>query len=306
VRILLIGRDGQLARSLAAATKPDGLELAAIERPEIDLAKPETIAPVFNRLAPDLVINAAAYTAVDRAEAEPELAHAVNAEGPGLVAAACARSGIPLIHISTDYVFDGTKSGPYFENDAVAPLGVYGRSKLEGERRVAGECARHVILRTAWLVSPYGHNFVKTMLRLAASRTDIGVVDDQTGNPTYAPHLAAGILAIAQRYRVRGANAVPWGIYHAAGSGEATWCGLAREIFQRSTDLGGVNAKVRPITTAEYPTPARRPPNSRLDCSKLARAFDLCLPDWRVGVAECLRSLSDRAELDPRQETEVA
>jgi dTDP-4-dehydrorhamnose reductase len=306
VKVLVIGRDGQLARSLAAAPKPDGLELAAIERPEIDLAKPETIAPVFDRIAPDLVINAAAYTAVDRAETEPELAHAVNAEGPGRVAAACARRGIPLIHISTDYVFDGTKPGPYFEDDAVAPLGVYGRSKLEGERRVAGECARHVILRTAWLVSPYGHNFVKSMLRLAASRTDIGVVDDQTGNPTYAPHLAEGILAIAQRYRVRGPNAVPWGVYHAAGSGEATWCDLAREVFQRSTDLGGVNAMVRPITTAEYPTPARRPANSRLDCCKLARAFDLRLPDWRVGVAECLRSLSDRAELGPRQETEVA
>lgn len=299
MRVLVIGRDGQLARSLLAAKVPAGLQLAAVGRPDIDLGAPATIVPALDRLAPDLVINAAAYTAVDKAETEPELAHAINAGAPGLVARACASRDIPLIHISTDYVFDGSKPAPYCEDDPTAPLGVYGRSKLEGERRVAAACPRHIILRTAWIVSPYGHNFAKTMLRLAATRAEVGVVHDQIGSPTYAPHLATGILAIAETCLRHGGNAVAWGIYHAAGSGEATWCELARAIFLQSASVGGPSAAVRPITTAEYPTAARRPANSRLDCSKLAHAFAVRLPDWRVGIAECVRPLTDGAASNP-------
>lgn len=296
MKILVIGKNGQLARSLVAAKKPDGLDLVAVGRPEMDLAVPETLAPALDHYAPDVVVNAAAHTAVDKAESEPEVAHAINAAAPGLVAGACTRRGIPLIHISTDYVFDGSQGTPYCEGDPVAPLGVYGRTKLEGERRVAAACEQHVILRTAWVVSPHGHNFVKTMLRLAATRSVIDVVDDQWGSPTYAPHLATAILTIAHAHLAKGGKAPPWGIYHAAGTGEATWCELARTVFAQSADIGGPRAEVRPITTAEYPTSARRPANSRLDCTKLERTFDVRLPDWRMGIAECVLALSRRAE----------
>jgi dTDP-4-dehydrorhamnose reductase len=297
VNVLVIGREGQLARSLAAAKKPEGVQVTVVGRPEINLAATETIPPVLERFRPDLIVNTAAYTAVDQAELEPQLAHAINARAPGFVADACARRGIPLIHISTDYVFDGSKQGPYLEDDQVAPLSVYGRSKLEGEEHVASAWSRHIILRTAWVVSPYGSNFVRTMLRLAAGRKEIDVVDDQVGNPTYAPHLAAGILAIARRCGVRGTSRVPWGLYHAAGSGEATWCELARELFHQSAAVGGPGAAVRAITTAEYPTLVRRPTNSRLDCSKLARAFDVRLPDWRLGIRECVQLMSGAADI---------
>jgi dTDP-4-dehydrorhamnose reductase len=293
--VLVIGREGQLARSLAEVEKPDGLELVLAGRPTIDLAAPATIPAAVDRFAPDVVVNAAAYTAVDKAESEPELAHAVNAEGPEILARACARRGATLIHVSTDYVFDGTKRDPYVESDPVAPIGVYGRSKLEGERRVAAACPRHFILRTAWVFSAYGTNFLKTMLRLAASHPAVNVVDDQRGNPTYAPHLAAAIVKIVQALQPGGSSAAAHGVYHVAGSGDVTWCGLAREIFLQSSRLGGPSAEVRPITTAQYPTKARRPANSRLDCSKLGRAFGIEMPIWRSGVEQCVSLLTSRA-----------
>jgi dTDP-4-dehydrorhamnose reductase len=302
MRIAVTGTAGQLACSLRDAAR-SGQTLVMLGRPQLDLADAATIAPALDAAAPDLVVNAAAYTAVDRAESEPDVAAAVNAIAPGHIARWCAAHAVPLIHLSTDYVYDGRKPSPYMESDPTGPVSAYGRSKLAGEQAVADACPRHIIVRTAWVHSPYGANFTKTMLRLAATRAELGVVDDQQGNPTYAPHLAAAILGIAEQIG-HGSDAA-WGVYHAAGSGTTTWCGFAREIFAVSARAGGAAAAVKPITTAEYPTPARRPANSRLDCSKLSAAFGITLPDWREGVAECVARLAslDRAIRNPGQQT---
>jgi dTDP-4-dehydrorhamnose reductase len=288
MKLLIVGSSGQLARSLIGLKAATAVGLMAIGRPVIDVRMPDSIARAFDRHEPDLVVNTAAYTAVDQAETEPAAAHAVNAAGAGHVAQACQRRGIPLIHTSTDYVFDGAKPSPYGEDDQTAPLNVYGASKLAGEHLVANLCPHHIILRTAWLVSSYGRNFVTTMLRLAETRPRLDVVDDQHGSPTYAAHLAAAILSITERLASRTA---PWGVYHAAGAGEATWCDVAREVFRVSASLNGPSAPVRPIGSADYPTRARRPANSRLNCRKLEQAFGVRLADWRAGIAECVRSL---------------
>lgn len=291
MKIAVTGTAGQLVTSLLEIGPARGVEIAALGRPALDLANPADIGPALAAASPDVVVNAAAYTAVDKAESEPEAAMAVNGAGAGAVAEACARLGVPLIHLSTDYVYDGSKATPYVETDAVAPVSSYGRSKLEGERQVAGRCRRHVILRTAWVFSPFGTNFAKTMLRVAGSRAELGVVDDQHGCPTYAPDLAEAIVAIAGKIATAPESDQRWGIHHAAGSGETTWCGFAREIFACSGKLGGPVAKVNAITTDQYPTPARRPANSRLDCSKLEHAFGVRLPDWRDATARCLARL---------------
>lgn len=290
MRLLVIGARGQLARSFLELQTPPDITLVAIGRPGLDLLNSATIMHWIDNVEPDLVVNAGAYTAVDMAESERELAYAINSEGAGRVAEACARGNRPLIHISTDYVFDGNKSEPYREDCPASPLSIYGRSKLDGERHVAAACPRHVILRTARLHSPFGQNFVKTMLKLAGSHSELRVVDDQVGNPTYAPHLAAGVITLVQKIFARSGDSELWGIYHAAGSGEASWYRLALEIFNRSEKLGGPVARVHPITTAEYPTLARRPANSRLDCSKLA-SVGVRLPHWSTGVAECVSRL---------------
>lgn len=293
MKILVIGREGQLARGLAG-TANVGFEVVAIGRPEIDLTDLQSAAEAIARERPDVVVNAAAYTAVDRAESEPAVATAVNASGAEHVARACAAGAIPLIHLSTDYVFDGSKKQPYVENDAVGPINAYGRSKLEGEERVARVWPRHLILRTAWVHSPWGNNFVRNMLRLAAERPEIRVVDDQWGSPTYAPHLAEVVLALARKIK-KDAAAIPWGTYHAVNAGDTTWCGFAREVFRRAREQGLPAAEVVPIGAADYPTPARRPMNSRLDCAALRRSFGLQLPDWRVGVRDCVARLAAAA-----------
>lgn len=292
MRLLVTGWQGQVARSLVevAATRPEVTALA-IGRPALDLCVHPSILRTLADNAPDVVINTAAYTAVDKAESDAEAAFALNRDGAGLLASAAAARGIPIIHISTDYVFDGAKPTPYVESDAPAPLNVYGRSKLAGEEAVAAANPRHVILRTAWVHSPFGANFVKTMLRLAASRPRIEVVDDQHGTPTYAPHLAAVIIDVAHALVRGGEGAVASGIYHATAAGGTTWCGLAREIFACSADLGGPKAEVAPIPTSGYPTPARRPARSLLDSSKLARTFGCRLPDWERGVRACVERL---------------
>ena len=291
MKILVVGKAGQVAQSLIAATKPCGAEIIAFGRPKLDLAKAETIGAVFEEVVPDLIVNAAAYTDVDKAVSEPDAAFLINATGPQRLSEECARRSVPLIHLSTDYVFDGSKTGYYNEEDPVAPLGIYGLSKLTGERHVAAACPHHVILRTAWVYSSYGRNFVKTMLRLAESRSELSIVDDQRGNPTYAAHLADAILAIAGRLVEGNGDDVHWGTYHVAGIGEATWCELAREVFRQSAESGGPSATVRAIATADYPTPAERPSNSRLDCSKLEADYGLRLPNWRIGVTACVRDL---------------
>lgn len=297
MRLLIAGWQGQLARALVeiAPGAPD-IEALAVGRPALDLCEPASITRAMTDFRPDVIINTAAYTAVDKAESEPDAAFALNRDGPRLLAEAAHKRGAILIHVSTDYVFDGAKPAPYVEDDPTGPLGVYGRSKLEGEMAVRKAHPQHVILRTSWVHSAVGTNFVRTMLRVAGERKLVRVVDDQTGCPTYAPHLAAALLDVARRVTGQGAGPgkAAWGTYHAAGGGAVTWCGLAREVFRVSGSLGGPVAEVEAISTAEYPTPARRPVNSRLDCSRLERTFGIRLPDWRSGVAEGVGRLIER------------
>ena len=299
MRVLVTGREGQLARGLLEAADSVGIQVLAIGRPDIDVADERSVTAVIARERPDIVVNAAAYTAVDKAESEPAVALAVNALGAEAVARACAAHSIPIIQISTDYVFDGMKDGPYVENDFTAPINVYGRTKLEGEQRVAKVCQRHLILRTAWVFSPWGANFVRTMLRLATTRPSIGVVDDQRGSPTSASHLARIVLEIAARV-VTDPTSARWGIYHAVGGGETSWFGFAREVFRHAAAQGLPVADVAPIATSAYPTPARRPANSRLNCDKLRLAFGLELPDWRLGVEDCVARLAASAQVKDR------
>jgi dTDP-4-dehydrorhamnose reductase len=291
VRLVVTGREGQVARSLVgrAHTHPD-VDVVTLGRPELDLAKPETIAQALTAARPDLVVSAAAYTAVDQAEDEPDAAFAVNAVGAGKVAEAAARLGVPVIHLSTDYVFDGTKSGAYLETDATAPRSVYGASKLAGEQAVAAVNPRHLILRTAWVYSPFGKNFVKTMLRLAADRDEIAVVADQWGNPTSAVDIADAILhAAAMLHGNKGFGA--FGVYHLAGTGETNWSGFARHILDTSQAFGGPYARVRDIATVDYPTKAQRPRNSRLSMAKFASTFDWTAPEWRTSTQEVVHRL---------------
>jgi len=289
--ILVAGKTGQLARCLVAAARRRATALVSVGRPELDLARPAALAQVIEAHAPRAIINAAAYTAVDKAEAEPALAMAVNRDGARALADAAARLGVPFIHVSTDYVFDGRKDASYREEDAPVALGIYGRSKLEGEAAVADAYSAGVILRTSWVYSPFGQNFVTTMLRLAATREKVGVVDDQHGAPTGAPDLAHAILDLiglagAARDRDTG------GIYHLAAAGETTWYGFAEAIFSGWARRGHRVPMLEPITTAQYPTAARRPANSRLDCSKIARVFGLRLPPWQKSLERCLDELA--------------
>ncbi len=292
--VLVIGHDGQLARSLRAV---GGKDLVALGRPDVDLTQEASLKAALQQLSPALVVNAAAYTAVDAAENNAQNAYALNADGPGVLATLCARQDLPLIHISTDYVFDGRASSPYDENDETAPLGVYGQTKRAGEMAVQQAHDRAIIIRTAWVFSPWGQNFVKTMLRLAAGRDTINVVDDQFGNPTYAPHLAQAILLIAG-YITQNPNFEDWGIYHLAGTGQTHWAGLAETAFAASRALGGPVADVVPIPASQYPTPAPRPANSRMNCNRAKQVFGVALPDWQMGVHECVGALMRNADTD--------
>jgi dTDP-4-dehydrorhamnose reductase len=291
MRIIVIGQQGQVARALAERASAQGATTVLLGRPKLDLADPSGIEDILRETGGDLIVNAAAYTAVDQAEKEPELAQAINGIGPGVVAGAAAAMAIPVIHISTDYVFDGTLDRPYRESDPVNPLGVYGSSKLMGEQAVASEAEDHVILRTAWVYSPFGKNFVKTMLRLGAEREELGIVGDQVGSPTSALDIADGILGIGRKLLDNPEDRNLRGLFHMAGTGTASWAEFASEIFASSARLGGPNAKVRSITTAEYPTPAKRPANSRLDCTKLADAYGIALPPWQKSLSECVERL---------------
>lgn len=291
MRLLIAGAQGQLARAMIElAPSAADVTAFAVGRPALDLTAPASVLSALADFKPDVIVNAAAYTAVDKAEQEPDVAMALNADGPRRLAEAAARMGAALIHISTDCVFDGAKPTPYVEDDPVAPLSVYGRSKLAGEEAVREVAEQHIILRTSWVFSSYGRNFVRLMLQRAEVEDQLRVVDDRWGCPTYAPHLATAILAIARAATADRANA-PWGTYHAAGVGETTWCGFAREIMRHVALNGGRTVPVVPITSAEYPTPAVRPVNSRLDCSKLARNFGVALPPWQEGLAECVARL---------------
>lgn len=283
--VLVIGETGQLARELARAAWAADVALTFAGREIVDLARPETATAVVGALKPDIVVNAAAYTAVDKAENDEEHAFLVNRDGPAALARAADAAGARLIHVSTDYVFDGTKAGPYAEDDPVAPVSVYGRSKEAGERAVREALERHVILRTAWVYSPFGNNFVRTMLRLGAEREELRVVADQRGCPTAAADIAAAIVRLA-------AADGGWGTFHYAGAGPTTWHGFAGAIFAGAAARGAkVPARVTAIGTADYPTPAARPANSVLDCTRIDRVHGIVARNWREALDGCLDAL---------------
>jgi dTDP-4-dehydrorhamnose reductase len=263
-----------------------------VSRPAMDLAHLETIGPAIESFAPDIVINPAAYTSVDQAESEAALAFAVNRDGAGAVAAATSRIGCPLLHLSTDYVFSGEKPAPYVEDDPVAPLGVYGCSKLEGEHAVLAANPRAIVLRTAWLFAPFGGNFAKTILQLASDEDRLRVVDDQVGCPTYGPDLALALLAIASRIAEGGWCESFGGVTHLAGRDTASWCGFARKIIAASARRGGRAIPVDAITTGEYPTAARRPANSRLSSARAASLFDVAMPPLDEAIERCVERLT--------------
>jgi dTDP-4-dehydrorhamnose reductase len=287
-QILIAGESGQLAVALGEAAPSHGLAVRQVDRPALDFDRPASIAAAFAETAPWLVINAAAYTAVDAAEDDADAAFRANRDGPAELARLCETAGIPLIHVSTDYVYDGLKGAPYVEGDPTAPQGVYGASKLAGDDAVLAGCSRAIVLRTSWVYSPTGRNFVRTMLSVAQRTDRLRVVGDQKGCPTSAPDLAEAILTIAARIASDGWQDRFSGVSHAAGTGWTTWHGLAVATFEQAARHGAPVPRVDPITTAEWPTRAQRPPDSRLDCARLEAVFGLRLPPWRDGLGRTI------------------
>jgi len=289
MRLAVTGLHGQVVSAMIARA-PRGVELIALGRPRLDLTVRDAVLAALRAARCDVIVNAAAYTAVDRAESEPDVAMQVNGEGAGYVAEIAAELRAPLLHLSTDYVFDGALERPYREDDPTGPMGAYGRSKLAGEQRIASIHPNHAILRTAWVYSPYGANFLTTMLRLGETGGEVRVVADQQGNPTSALDIADALFAIAQRLRADPSPALR-GIFHLSGGGEATWAEFAKAIFAEAVAHGRPPVSVKSIATADYPTAARRPANSRLDNAKLGAAFGLTLPHWRDSTKSCVARL---------------
>lgn len=277
--ILVIGRTGQVATELVRKR-----EVLALEPPEIDLTNLPACEAKIREIAPELLINAAAYTAVDRAEEDEDLAQVINGDAPGMMAKVAAEMGIPFLHISTDYVFEGSGENRWKPSDAAHPIGAYGRTKLAGDLAVAAAGGQHVVLRTSWVFSAHGNNYVKTMLRLGAERDELSIVADQIGGPTSAASIADALLTITDAFlEGKGSS----GIYHFAGAPDTSWAGFSREIFAQA----GLDVVVNDIPTSEYPTPAKRPLNSRLDCSDLVRDYGIKRPDWRADLADVLKDL---------------
>ena len=297
-RLLLLGANGQLGHQLAVQLQ-QLCEVKALTRAEADLANPAALRKTLTELAqtfqPTVIVNAAAYTAVDKAQTETELAHAVNAESPAVLAELAKAWNATLVHYSTDYVFDGSGTKPWQESDATQPLSVYGQSKRDGELAIAAHCPKHLILRTSWVVGAHGGNFLKTMLRLAAERDALRVVADQIGAPTSTALLADVTVQLLQAMRAAADSDARWGIYHLAAAGEVSWHGYAQHViagaWQRGATLKAKPEAVSPISTAEYPVPAPRPLNSRLNTHKLQTTFALTLPAWQVGVDGILDQL---------------
>ncbi len=290
MRIAVTGKHGQVVSALIERGPFAGVEIVAVGRPELNLADNASIRTALLGLKPDAIVSAAAYTAVDKAESDEVAAFAINADGPAAIASIAEELGIPVVHLSTDYVFPGDKSGFYVETDETGPTSVYGKSKLAGEQAIAAATANHAILRTAWVYSPYGANFVKTMLRLAETRDALNVVADQQGTPTSALDIADAVIAIAQRL-ANDADPNLRGVFHMTGSGEATWAEFAEEIFYNLHQTTGKKIAVGRITTADYPTPAARPANSRLSNGKLNEIYGIALPDWRQSTRAVLERL---------------
>ena len=288
MKILISGQHGQVSRELQQRLKGLG-ELIVLGRDQLDLAHPEQIRRQVQAIAPQLIINAAAHTAVDQAQSEPELAFAINATAPGIFAEEARALGIPLIHYSTDYVFDGSKATPYTEDDVPNPLGVYGQSKLAGERAIGAVGGQHLILRTSWVYSSHGKNFLLTMQRLMQEKPLLRVVADQIGAPTWAGTIAHSTRLLIERWQAGTAGA--WGTYHLSAAGHTSWFGFAEAIATHLRDQGKACAALEAIPSSDYPTPAPRPLNSRLDCSRLEREWGVTQPDWQAALRECLAEL---------------
>ena len=285
MKILINGRHGQVSHELQQRLGTVG-ELLVLGRDQLDLAQPDQIRHQVQNIRPDLIINAAAHTAVDLAESEPQSAFAINAVAPGILAEEALALDIPLIHYSTDYVFDGMKAGPYNEDDTPNPLGVYGKSKLAGEQAIRDVQGKHLILRTSWVYSTHGRNFLLTMQRLLQEKPELRVVADQIGAPTWAGTIANSTLALIERWQT--SQVTNWGTYHLSAQGETSWFGFAQAIGEALRQQGKPCADLLPIPSSDYPTPAARPLNSRLDCSRLQRDWGVSQPDWQTALRECL------------------
>jgi len=294
-RILLIGKDGQVGFELRRTLAPLG-KLVTPDRGELDLADAGSIRSGVREARPEVIVNAGAYTAVDRAESEPELARAVNATAPGILAEEARRLGALLVHYSTDYVFDGQKTDPYTEEDPPAPLNLYGRSKLEGERAIAAAGCAHLILRTSWVYGVRGANFLLTMLRLGREREELRIVDDQVGAPTWSRDVAQATTAILARIAdPDSGDAAAWsGVYHLTAGGQTSWCGFARAIFGEAGALIPRVPRLIPVGTADYPLPARRPRNSVLSSTKVQARFGIALPPWQEALSQVMRELREQ------------
>lgn len=294
MKLLLLGSGGQVGFELRRALAPLG-DVVALDHAACDLAAPDSLRQAIAATAPDIVVNAAAYTAVDKAEAEPDKARAINAVAPGVIGEAARRIGARVVHFSTDYVYDGTKAGPYREDDATNPLGVYGATKRDGDLALAASGAGHFIFRTSWVFGAHGNNFVKTILRLAAEKESLNVVADQVGAPTSAALIADVTAQVLGQLRYRPAADVPSGIYHLAAAGETSWHGFAQAIVRgaasRGRSLKLAADAIRAIPTSDYPLPAPRPANSRLDTTRLRNTFGLVLPDWQLGLDHVLAQI---------------
>ncbi len=288
MRVLVTGANGQVGSELILEGEKRGIQMLATDRAELDITQQDAVNNFIQTQKPEILINAAAYTAVDKAESEPKLAYALNRDGAANLAQACADNNIPLMHISTDYVFDGNKEGAYTESETPNPQCIYGKSKLEGERAIESILEQYLILRVSWVFGANGNNFVKTMLRLGKERDVIKVVADQHGGPTWAGDIAATLLNLVKRWE--DGEIITWGTYHYSGQPATTWHGFAEAIFEKAEELGMIDKRPRvgPITTAEYPTPAQRPLNSIFDCCKIAQQLNINQPDWRIGLRQVL------------------
>jgi dTDP-4-dehydrorhamnose reductase len=295
MRVLVTGKGGQLATGLEASLPAQGIEGIFVGQPEFEFDKPGTIHAGFAAAAPDVVVNCAAWTAVDAVEDDEAGAFRANALGPAMLAALCAARSIPLIQISTDYVYDGLKGAPYVETDAPNPLGAYGRTKLAGEWAALAGNPMTTVLRTAWVYAPMGKNFVRTMLAVGAQRPELRVVADQHGHPTAAPDLADAIAAILVKLRSTGWQPQYRGVFHAAAQGSTSWHGFAEAIFEAAQSFGGPRPVVHPIKTHEYPAKAARPADGRMEVAKLRDVFGVALPPWQEGLARVMRALHQAA-----------
>jgi dTDP-4-dehydrorhamnose reductase len=296
-RIFVAGGTGQVALSLKEAAAARNIALTTAGRPDFDLTDTKGMHTAITAYKPTAIINAAAYTAVDAAEEDEATATAINADGAGALAAIAEELDVPFLHLSTDYVFDGTKEGAYQETDATGPTGAYGRSKLAGENAVLAANPDAMIFRTAWVFSPFGKNFCKTMLTLAGKLNELGIVGDQFGNPTYAPDIAEALLKVISKIEDNGKQPQQSGVYHLTGTGDTSWHGFAEYIFVQGANYGHPLPTANSITTADYPTPAKRPANSRLDGTKLSQVWGIQTPNWQESTAKCVKRLFEDGAL---------